>query len=71
VLAPDGTEAVPEQPPSSSTVTLTVGLPLESNISIALIFLIIIVSYPPDAGLSHITAAKYPGLTLPPAIFET
>ncbi|MNF12282.1 hypothetical protein D3C80_2137090 [compost metagenome] len=35
VDAPDGTAALPMNPPSTSTSTSTVGFPLESSISLA------------------------------------
>ena len=42
VEAPDGTAALPKTPFSKKTSTSTVGFPLESNISLALIFLMFV-----------------------------
>ena len=43
VEAPEGAHAEPVDPPSKVTVALTVGLPLESKISSALIFAIFVI----------------------------
>ena len=47
VEAPLGTDATPIIPDSRVTSTSTVGFPLESNISLAYIFFILLIFYPP------------------------